>query len=36
MFHWSGVSLLPGMVVRYDVVLAGVVADVCGELRNEI
>jgi hypothetical protein len=36
MCHWSGVSLNPGKCDRDDVVLAGIVADICGELRDEI
>jgi hypothetical protein len=34
--HWSGDYLNPGKCVSDDIVLAGNVADVCGELRDEI
>ena len=34
--HWSGDYLNPGKRVRDDDVLAGNVADICGELKDEI
>ena len=36
MCHWSVDCLNPGKCVREDVVVAGNVADVCGEMKDEI